>query len=81
MQAFAADPAAPPGDVFHRRGDVPESRGEGVRPDHLSRADALLPDRVRRDPGDPDPSYFLDVSNSAFGQMEISFIVISSSLN
>ncbi|GAB4232959.1 MAG: hypothetical protein OHK0028_08540 [Deltaproteobacteria bacterium] len=32
---------------------------------------------VRRDPGDPDAAYFLDVSTSAFGQMEISFIIVN----
>ena len=29
---------------------------------------------LRRDPSDRDAAYFLDVSNSPFGQMEISFI-------
>ena len=33
---------------------------------------------VRRDPGDKDAAYFLDVSTSAFGQMEISFIIVTS---
>jgi hypothetical protein len=32
---------------------------------------------VRRDPGDRDAAYFLDVSNSSFGQMEISFIIVN----
>ncbi|MGE5699039.1 MAG: hypothetical protein ACM31N_03115 [Deltaproteobacteria bacterium] len=32
---------------------------------------------LRRDPGDRDAAYFLDVSNSPFGQMEISFIIIN----
>ena len=32
---------------------------------------------VRRDPEDRDPAYFLDVSNSPFGQMEISFIIVN----
>ncbi len=32
---------------------------------------------VRRDPGDRDAAYFLDVSNSPFGQMEISFIIVN----
>jgi hypothetical protein len=32
---------------------------------------------VRRDPADPDASYFLDVSTSPFGQMEISFIIVN----
>jgi len=32
---------------------------------------------VRRDPGDQDASYFLDLSNSPFGQMEISFIIVN----
>ncbi len=32
---------------------------------------------VRRDPADRDPSYFLDVSSSPFGQMEISFIIVN----
>jgi len=32
---------------------------------------------LRRDPGDRDPAYFLDVSNSPFGQMEISFIIVN----
>ncbi len=32
---------------------------------------------ARRDPGDPDPAYFLDVSTSAYGQMEISFIIVN----
>jgi hypothetical protein len=32
---------------------------------------------VRRDPGDRDASYFLDVSNTPFGQMEISFIIVN----
>ena len=33
---------------------------------------------VRRDPADRDAAYFLDVSTSAFGQMEISFIIVTS---
>ncbi len=32
---------------------------------------------VRRDPGDEDAAYFLDVSNTPFGQMEISFIIVN----
>jgi len=32
---------------------------------------------LRRDPGDRDASYFLDVSSSPFGQMEISFIIVN----
>jgi len=32
---------------------------------------------VRRDPADTDAAYFLDVSTSAFGQMEISFIIVN----
>ena len=32
---------------------------------------------VRRDPEDQDASYFLDVSNTPFGQMEISFIIVN----
>src|SRR3972149_9656345 len=32
---------------------------------------------ARRDPGGPDPAYFLDVSTSAYGQMEISFIIVN----
>jgi hypothetical protein len=32
---------------------------------------------VRRDPGDRDAAYFLDVSNSPFGQMEISFVIVN----
>ncbi len=32
---------------------------------------------VRRNPGDQDAAYFLDVSTSAFGQMEISFIIVN----
>ncbi|MEW6720272.1 MAG: hypothetical protein AB1346_07470, partial [Thermodesulfobacteriota bacterium] len=32
---------------------------------------------LRRDPSDPDAAYFLDVSNSPFGQMEISFIIVN----
>ena len=32
---------------------------------------------VRRDPADPDAAYFLDVSTSSFGQMEISFIIVN----
>ncbi len=32
---------------------------------------------LRRDPGDRDPAYFLDVSTSAFGQMEISFVIVN----
>jgi hypothetical protein len=32
---------------------------------------------LRRDPRDRDAAYFLDVSNSPFGQMEISFIIIN----
>jgi hypothetical protein len=32
---------------------------------------------VRRDPGDRDAAYFLDVSTSSFGQMEISFIIVN----
>lgn len=31
----------------------------------------------RRDPGDRDPVYFIDVSNSTFGQMEISFVIVN----
>jgi hypothetical protein len=32
---------------------------------------------LRRDPSDRDAAYFLDVSNSPFGQMEISFIIVN----
>jgi hypothetical protein len=32
---------------------------------------------VRRDPGDQDAVYFLDLSTSPFGQMEISFIIVN----
>ena len=32
---------------------------------------------LRRDPGDRDAVYFLDVSTSPFGQMEISFVVVN----
>src|SRR5512139_850609 len=32
---------------------------------------------VRRDKGDRDASYFLDVSNTPYGQMEISFIIVN----
>ena len=32
---------------------------------------------VRRDPADTDAAYFLDVSTSVFGQMEISFIIVN----
>lgn len=32
---------------------------------------------LRRDPADRDAAYFLDVSTSAFGQMEISFIIVN----
>jgi hypothetical protein len=32
---------------------------------------------LRRDPADRDAAYFLDVSNSPFGQMEISFIIVN----
>lgn len=32
---------------------------------------------LHRDPGDRDAVYFLDVSTSAFGQMEISFVVVN----
>lgn len=32
---------------------------------------------LRRDPADRDACYFLDVSSSAFGQMEISFIIVN----
>ncbi len=32
---------------------------------------------VRRDPGDRDPAYFLDVATSSFGQMEISFVIVN----
>lgn len=32
---------------------------------------------LRRDPSDQDAAYFLDVSNSPFGQMEISFIIVN----
>lgn len=32
---------------------------------------------LRRDPGDRDAAYFLDVSTSAYGQMEISFVVVN----
>jgi len=32
---------------------------------------------LRRDPEDRDAAYFLDVSNSPFGQMEISFIIVN----
>jgi hypothetical protein len=32
---------------------------------------------LRRDPEDRDATYFLDVSNSPFGQMEISFIIVN----
>ena len=32
---------------------------------------------LRRDPGDRDAAYFLDVSTSAFGQMEISFVIVN----
>jgi hypothetical protein len=32
---------------------------------------------LRRDPGDRDAAYFLDVSSTAFGQMEISFVIVN----
>lgn len=32
---------------------------------------------VRRAPSDRDPAYFLDVSSSPFGQMEISFVIVN----
>jgi hypothetical protein len=32
---------------------------------------------LRRDPGDRDAVYFLDISTSAFGQMEISFVIVN----
>ncbi len=32
---------------------------------------------LRRSPGDRDAAYFLDVSNSPFGQMEISFVIVN----
>jgi hypothetical protein len=32
---------------------------------------------LRRNPADRDAAYFLDLSNSAFGQMEISFIIVN----
>jgi hypothetical protein len=32
---------------------------------------------LRRDPADRDPAYFLDLSSSPFGQMEISFIIVN----
>ncbi|MGA7105381.1 MAG: hypothetical protein WBX49_08560 [Candidatus Deferrimicrobiaceae bacterium] len=32
---------------------------------------------LRRDPGDRDAAFFLDVSTSAFGQMEISFVIVN----
>jgi len=32
---------------------------------------------LRRDPADRDPAYFLDVSTSPYGQMEISFIIVN----
>jgi hypothetical protein len=32
---------------------------------------------LRRDPDDRDAAYFLDVSTSAFGQMEISFVIVN----
>lgn len=32
---------------------------------------------LRRDPGDRDAAYFLDVSTSPYGQMEISFVVVN----
>ena len=32
---------------------------------------------LRRDPGDRDAAYFLDVSTSAYGQMEISFVIVN----
>jgi len=32
---------------------------------------------LRRDPGDRDAVYFLDLSNSPFGQMEISFVIVN----
>jgi hypothetical protein len=32
---------------------------------------------LRRDPADRDAAYFLDISNSPFGQMEISFIIVN----
>ncbi len=32
---------------------------------------------LRRDPGDQDAVYFLDVATSSFGQMEISFIIVN----
>lgn len=32
---------------------------------------------LRRDPGDRDAAYYLDVSTSAFGQMEISFVIVN----
>lgn len=31
----------------------------------------------RRDPEDRDPTYFLDVSNTPYGQMEISFVIVN----
>jgi len=31
----------------------------------------------RRNPGDPDPVYFLDISSSPYGQMEISFVIVN----
>ena len=32
---------------------------------------------LRRDPDDRDAAYFLDLSNSVFGQMEVSFIIVN----
>ncbi len=32
---------------------------------------------LRRDPADRDPAYFLDVSSSQYGQMEISFVIVN----
>lgn len=32
---------------------------------------------LRRDPGDRDAAYFLDISSTPFGQMEISFVVVN----
>src|SRR3989304_3483343 len=32
---------------------------------------------LRRDPDDRDAAYFLDLSNSVFGQMEVSFVIVN----
>ena len=73
----APRPGAPLFDVFDRPQDVPEPSGtECVKftcPDKMP----FFQIDVRRDPADRDAAYFLDVSNSAFGQMEISFIIVN----